>query len=94
MEKAAGHILKADSVKLEGRFHLDARQAGPSPAKEKTAVSEPAVRVVENKPEFAVIEITCSCGTKTHIKCEYTDGQSTDPKPDQTKINGENDNAN
>jgi len=72
MEKTAGRILKAGNVKLEGQFHLDLVQAGPSLPKQKETVSTtPTARIVENHPEFAVVEITCSCGARTHLKCEY-----------------------
>jgi len=94
MEKATGHILKSNNVKLEGQFRLDVGQGDPSLANEKNATSSPAqVRIVENHPEFAVLEVACGCGAKTHIRCEYTDAQSTEQGPDQ-KINGENENEN
>ena len=74
MAKAAGHILKGDDVKIEGQFHLDVGlgqsptggQKVPSPA-----LSAPKARVVESHPEYAVVEVTCSCGTKTNLRCEY-----------------------
>jgi len=118
MAKAAGHILKGSNVKLKGPFHLDAGEVAPGPAKGKDGASAiPQVNIVENQPEFAVIEITCSCGTKTYIRCEYAaaeplaEGSQTsvdaapddaqnaatgnlDQEPDQTKIIGENENAN
>ena len=95
MQKATGRILKSDDIKLDGRFHLDIGQVGQTPAKEKnTTLAAPQARIVENQPEFTTIELTCSCGTKTHIRCEYADGQSDGSETGQTKINGENDNAN
>ena len=139
MAKAAGHILKGSNVKLEGPFHLNTEEVAPGSAKGKDVASAtPQVSIVENQPEFAVIEITCSCGTKTYVRCEYAaaespaegpqmqngasedldqksdqkiegpqmpadavpddaqNGASEDlnQKPDQTKITGENENAN
>ncbi len=94
MEKTAGHILKSDNVKLEGRFRLDTSQDAPNSSNKRNVTSAAAqVRIVENHPEFAVMEVTCGCGAKTRIRCEYTDVQSTEQGPDQ-KNNGENDNAN
>lgn len=72
MEKTVGCILKGDDVKFEGCLRLDVAQVPPSLPKEKSAVSEPEACVVENYPEFAVIEVTCSCGAKMRLKCEYT----------------------
>lgn len=83
-----GHILKSKDVRLEGRFSLDASQTvTDSKNKTNTASTAPQVRIVENHPEFAVIEITCSCGAKTHVRCEYTGA-----KPAEQENNGENEN--
>ena len=93
MESTMGHILKSNDVKLEGRFRLDVGQGVPNSANERNATSSPAqVRIMENHPEFAVLEVACGCGAKIHIRCEYTDAQSTEQGPEK-KINGENDNA-
>ena len=89
MEKAARHILKSNDVRLEGRFRLGTGQPPQGPAGKKGGVAshEPAARLVENNPEFAVVEVTCSCGTKTRIKCEYPDAQSVDQNDTQGQVN-------
>lgn len=92
MEKTVRHILKGNDVKLEGQLHLDIGQTAPAPANERNVTSAaPQVRIVEEHPEFAVMEVTCRCGTKTHIKCEYTDAKST-AQHTTKQNNGENDN--
>jgi len=74
MEKAAGRILKSNNVKLEGRFRLDAGSGVKCPSNERNAALAPAqVRIVENQPQFAVVEVTCCCGAKTLVRCEYQD---------------------
>ena len=81
MIKTAGRILKSSDVKLEGQFHLDVAQAGSDlPKQQVAASSEPQVRVLENHPEYAVIEVTCCCGTKMSLKCEYAG--ATEQAPD------------
>ena len=90
MEKAAGRILKNRNVKMEGRFHLDARQTPQGSGRKKNGAAQ--VRIVEKHPEFAVVEVTCSCGEKTEIRCEYADAQSTEQKQ-VPQNDGENDNA-
>ena len=88
MGKTTGHIIKAHNVKLEGQFHLDLTQVGSSrPPKMKNApANTPMARVVENRPEFAVLEITCSCGTKMCVKCEYAGVEaSAGQVPNQTE---------
>ena len=87
MGKTTGRILKGSNVELQGQLHLDAMQAAHGLPKKKDGTSvAPQVRILENHPEFAVIELTCCCGTKTHLRCEYVGGQSpADQKPDQTE---------
>ncbi len=94
MESQIGHILKSNDVKLEGQFRLDAGQSPTGSANKTNVTSTPAqARIVENHPEFAVIEIICGCGAKTHIKCEYPDAKSVDTNQDPNQKNiGENNN--
>ena len=92
MEKAAGRILKSNDVKLEGRFRLEVDQDIPNSANVRNVTSaEPQVCIPENHPEFAVMEVTCCCGAKTRIRCEYTDDQSAEQETVK-KNNGENEN--
>lgn len=77
MQKAAGRILRSEQVTLEGSLQLDMRHVQPNLSKGMSAPSVTSrVRMVENKPEFAVIEIICSCGRRTYLRCEYTDNES------------------
>ncbi len=86
MEKTAGHILKSNDVRLEGRFRLDAGRGVPGQANAgNVTLAQPQVLVVENHPEFAVMEVTCRCGEKTHIRCEYLATHSTEQEPDHQK---------
>ena len=83
MQSQIGHILKSSDVKLEGQFRLDVDQNITASTNQKNVTLSPAqVRIVENHPEFAVVEVTCGCGTKTHIRCEYPNAQSTELKTD------------
>lgn len=99
MEKPTGRILKGNTVKLEGRFRFDAavsadtKRTNQVSTNERNVTSAPAqVRIMENQPEFVVMEVTCGCGAKTRIRCEYTDAQSDDQGPNQEN-NGENNDA-
>ena len=75
MEKTAGRILKAEKVKLQGQYHLDIAQTSPNT---KAVISRaPQARIVENSADYAVLEITCGCGTKTHVRCDYSDTKTT-----------------
>jgi hypothetical protein len=72
MAKTTGHVLKASDVKLEGQLYLELANTQGKPPKDKnTILPAPQIRIVENQQEFAVIEVTCWCGRKIHLKCEY-----------------------
>lgn len=85
MTRTAGRILKSDDVKLEGQFHLDVENAGLDVPKQRAAASSaPQVRILENQAEYAVIEVTCSCGTTMSLKCEYAGAAAQAPDDPQT----------
>ena len=73
MEKATGRILKANDVNIQGSIRLD---PGHQPRRQTSAgtagICTPQAGIVEKNADFAVIEITCSCGTKTRIRCDYS----------------------
>ena len=72
MARTAGNLLKKDNVRLDGQFCLNTGKTHPTSTKNKKMVlSEPQVQIVENNTEFAVIEVTCCCGMKTKIECQY-----------------------
>jgi hypothetical protein len=72
MEKAAGHILKSDQVKLEGQAKIGIQQVDcQQTEKPQHGGTIHQVQVVENHPEFAVIQIICSCGARALLRCEY-----------------------
>ena len=85
MMSTAGRILKSNDVKLEGQFHLDAANAGLDLTKQEIAGSSaPKARILENHPEYAVIEVTCSCGTRMSLKCDYAGATAQAPDDPQT----------
>ena len=72
MDDRTGRILKADEVKTEGSYHLEINQAHRSASPVSRSVSStPQVRIVENYPEYVVLEMICTCGIKTRVRCEY-----------------------
>ena len=72
MLSSAGRILKAGDIKLEGQYRLNVSQQGQYIKKDKNAaLSAPQARITENHHEFTVIEVTCCCGAKTYLRCDY-----------------------
>jgi len=85
MIRTAGRIIKSKDVKFEGRFLLDVTKVGSgSPKREISTVTEPQVRFLENHPQYAVIEVTCSCGAKMSLKCDYAGATAPAPEDPQT----------
>jgi hypothetical protein len=80
MDKVLGHILRSDEVKLEGQVRLQTKQSlrsgGIESGSLSSAMQSATAVIVENHPEFAVIEITCCCGEKMYLRCEYAGPES------------------
>ncbi|MHC4757457.1 MAG: hypothetical protein ACYTE8_02260 [Planctomycetota bacterium] len=72
MEKAASHIIKGDNVQLDGAFQLNSNGPVPRPVRRppKPLISTQA-KIVELNNDFAIVEVTCSCGHKIPVKCTY-----------------------
>lgn len=71
MAKEITHILRSDEVKLEGCIRLNTDQTGKSNERQMTEDRQWQVSIVENHEEFAIIEISCCCGSQMYLKCEY-----------------------
>jgi len=74
MSRTSGRIIKSEDIELEGQYLLDIAQlkctAGEG-KKQNAALVTPQVRILETHPEYAVMEVTCSCGTKMSLRCDY-----------------------
>ena len=74
MVGTSGRILRGEDIILEGQYHLNARRTEIDRAEpqQKNVVSIPRqVCILENHREYAVLEVTCACGTKMRLRCEY-----------------------
>ena len=77
MPKTTGRILRPSEVNFEGVFKLELTPTAASTAAPTSTAAVPQkITIVENTPEFALVEVTCSCGTKTLVRCEYAPGQA------------------
>lgn len=65
-------ILKSGDFEISGMVQLPGLAAGATPSV-KSAVTQNSAQavIVESNDQFALIEVTCPCGQKTVIKCEY-----------------------
>jgi hypothetical protein len=78
MMQTTNRILKSDDVEVvEGQCHLDLGHPVSSAQHSKNAVTGTAkARILDNNNEYAVIELICSCGRKTIVRCEYGDASA------------------
>ncbi len=78
-------VAKRNSVKVGGSARI-APLSGAAPVRTKTSArassppsAGPQARLVESNAEYAIIEVTCTCGTKNYIQCSYADLQTQQP---------------
>ncbi|MHC4744169.1 MAG: hypothetical protein ACYS8Z_19805 [Planctomycetota bacterium] len=77
MLRTAANIIKSSDVKVEGEFQLDIDLPTKLPPQcTDQPATTPKVHIVENHPEYALIEFTCACGNKYTIKCQYDQTES------------------
>ena len=89
MDKVLGRILRSDEVKLEGQVQLQTKQpqSAAQPSSPKSAQQPATAVIVENHPEFAVIEITCCCGAKMYLRCEYVGAEALEGAGTMEQVN-------
>lgn len=74
MPKMIRRVLKARQVQCQGSFSLDLDPKATPKAGGSPHASAPArIRIAENHPQFALVEVTCSCGKTTFVRCEYAE---------------------
>lgn len=72
MPKITRRVLKASEVQSAGSFRLELNPQETSELGASPQRAVPArVRIAENHPQFALVEVTCSCGKTTFVRCEY-----------------------
>jgi hypothetical protein len=74
MMQTMNRVLKSDEVEIDGRCHLDIGRSASSAqlGKNNNSVAVKA-KILDNNNEYALIELICSCGKKTLVRCEYGD---------------------
>jgi len=73
-------VLKSDQVLVSGSVRLEIGggiapvRTGPSIQTDTgTDAAAQQARIVESNSEYAVIEVTCRCGSKSFIQCNYAE---------------------
>jgi len=83
MPNTARRVLKGNEVQLAGsrQLRMDL-PATPRRAGSQLDSIPVRVHIVETHPEFAVVEVACSCGKVTYVRCEYSAGNGAPPSPE------------
>ena len=67
-----GHVVKANQVRLEEPVRLSIGGTSTPQHPGTAATDVPArIRVTQSNPDFAVLEVICSCGRVIQVHCEY-----------------------
>jgi hypothetical protein len=68
-------LIKNEQIRVGGTVRIGAgdKSAPVRPLTPSGAVPQEPMqaRIVESNTDYAVIEVICSCGQKTHIQCNY-----------------------
>lgn len=76
--KSAIRILKADEVEVSGVYSLGTGRSSSVTSQDVTGDQDsPQARIVEQHPQYAVLEITCACGQTLQVKCDYSQAMAT-----------------
>lgn len=77
MNEAATAVIKNNEVHMAGKVRLGevtGRPAQPAPAAGAPRPQHgagPAVRIARTAEDHVIIEVTCGCGTKTMVRCNF-----------------------
>jgi len=78
MNRPTASVIKHDEVKVAGKVRLDsllpgaANTANASHSSQNPRATVPvSARIVKTAEDHVMIEMTCSCGTKTMLRCNY-----------------------
>ena len=81
MMQTMNRVLKSSEVEMDGRCNLDiGRSASPAQPGKSNAPTAAKAKILDNNNEYTLIELTCSCGQKTLVRCEYGDMPATGQK--------------
>lgn len=78
MAGTSERILRSEDIILDGQYHLDVGRTEKDrdePPQKNTVSAPTQVCILEDHPEYAVVEVTCACGMKIGLRCEYTNAK-------------------
>lgn len=88
MEGTSRRILRNEDVILKGQYYLGVGQSEvgrDKPQRKNTVSASARASILENHPEYVVLEVICTCGEKICLRCEY--GNAKTPNNEQRQSN-------
>jgi hypothetical protein len=78
MISRAVRVIKAEQVVVNGSVRLEIGGGAPvrtePSAQAGTFADVPQeARIIESNNEYVIIEVTCGCGRKSHVQCNFGD---------------------
>jgi hypothetical protein len=73
MNESASAVIKSDEVKMGGKVRLGPATAHhPQPgAVQQNQQQAGVARIAKTAEDHVIIEVTCRCGTKTMVRCNF-----------------------
>ena len=74
MDGSSGRILRNEDVILDGQYRLGAGRPDvveDEPQQKKMVSASARACILEDHPEYTILEVTCACGSKICLRCEY-----------------------
>jgi hypothetical protein len=76
--KSATRVLKAHEVEVSGIYSLATGRSSCQAAQDAAGVEgSPQAQIVEQHPQYAVLQVTCACGQTLQVKCDYSQAMAT-----------------
>jgi hypothetical protein len=77
MSVTQSRILKNDSITVKGTHKISHKASTPAAGAGTAAnKTQPKAEIIQKEPDFAIIEVTCGCGQKVQLRCDYSSAQS------------------
>jgi hypothetical protein len=77
MNKPTTSVIKNDDVKIGGKLRLGSAMSSAAPhgtsavSQAAPSVGGASARLVRTASDHAVVEVTCPCGAKTTLRCNF-----------------------
>ena len=76
--KSAIRVLKAHEVEVSGIYSLATGRSSCLATSDTLGVEgSPQAQIIEQHPQYAILEVTCACGQSLQVKCDYSQAMAT-----------------